>query len=112
VCFKNVFKTELGKNIQLSSKMNTLKTLAVDIIRAQFTPRRFGAFFGVTLETAGKLWHQIRLQNTVQPKHLLWTLYFLKQNPSELVNHIDAAPKTWLKYVRLTLTKSSNRRRS
>ena len=48
---------------------------------------RYQSEFGVNIAITVKLWNHIResLPDNAQPKHLLWTLYFLKTYPIESV---------------------------
>lgn len=47
--------------------------------------RRFKAFFGVTPHVCSLLWDKIKndVPNGGDPKHMLWSLSFLKQNAVE-----------------------------
>jgi len=66
--------------------------------------RIYKAFFGVDVESTNEIWEFIAGRDpSIQPIHLLWTLYFLKKNPSDLVTHFNAAVNTWKRKVKLVL---------
>jgi hypothetical protein len=68
-----------------------------------YNPRLFQSFFGVTLSTIIKLFSLLEEAPKITPMHMLWTLYFMKQNPTDLVNHYKADAKTWKLHVKETL---------
>lgn len=55
--------------------------------------RRFKCFFGVTPHTCSLIWSLLSIPLESQPKHLLWSLYFLKQYDAESIRrtlfHVD-----------------------
>jgi len=64
----------------------------------------FQSFFGVDVGTCEILWKAIdKIDESVKPIHLLWALYFLKENPSDRVNHFQSDVKTWKPMVKLVL---------
>jgi hypothetical protein len=50
--------------------------------------RRFRVLFGVSSPICCRLWHLVKssLPNGASPRHLLWTLYFLRQYSDQEVN--------------------------
>jgi hypothetical protein len=72
-------------------------TLAATLVPSSFAPdrssartkaRRYKALFGVSAATCSRLWALVKpsLPSSAGPRHLLWTLYFLKQYGHEEVN--------------------------
>jgi hypothetical protein len=57
-------------------------------VSARTKGRRFRALFGVSAVTCSRVWHHVKpsLPGCASPKHLLWTLYFLKQYGHEEAN--------------------------
>jgi hypothetical protein len=85
--------------------LDGFRLLSAEFTGVKYNSRISMAHFGVPVEVICKLWNYIneQPQQIIKPVHLMWTLYFLKQNPSDLVNMYKASTKTWLKYVKLTL---------
>jgi hypothetical protein len=56
--------------------------------KEQTEERKFRSFFGCSSSTATKLWNliEIRLKQRSLPKHILWTLVFIKTYGTEEVN--------------------------
>lgn len=73
--------------------------------------RRFKAFFGVSPNICERVWLMIRnkLTSDILPKHLLWTLLFLKCYHTEHVNHaiVCCDEKTFREKVRFIIDKLS-----
>lgn len=69
--------------------------------------RRFKTFYGVSPNISRILWALIEtnVPETCEPKHLFWTLHFLKQYNTESVNRatFKADGKTIRKYVWLII---------
>jgi hypothetical protein len=71
--------------------------------------QRFRSLFGVGPEVCGHIWHHLSNYSwkppRVRPKHLLWTLMFLKLYSTELVLSVmaRASRKTFRKWVWLLL---------
>lgn len=65
--------------------------------------RRFKNFYGVSPNICGIIWNMIEsnVPESCEPKHLLWTLCFLKQYNSDSTNSaiFGADEKTIRKYV-------------
>lgn len=81
--------------------------------RRSMTTRLFTSLFGANNLAIAKLWMLICDTNPlyrgadgfVEPKHLLWTLTFLKQYTTEdvLASVAGVSPKTFRKHVRRTM---------
>lgn len=79
-----------------------LETISEKLMKKKFNSRLFKAFFGISTTIFYEIWSYIvGLDITVE--HILWTLYFLKNNPSDDVSNFYCAVKTWKKYVFKTL---------
>jgi hypothetical protein len=74
-------------------------TFAATLVPSSFAPdrtsartkaRRYQALFGVSAATCSRLWALVKpsLPSSAGPRHLLWTLYFLKQHGHEEVNAV------------------------
>lgn len=65
--------------------------------------RRFKTFYGVSPRICSILWQLIEkiVSETCEPRHLMWTLSFLKQYHTETANrsNFEADEKTFRKYV-------------
>ena len=79
--------------------------------RRSLNARLFSALFGASNSAIAKLWMLISDGNTlhqgadgfVEPKHLLWTLMFLKQFAVEEVLASTATAKTFRNHMRKTM---------
>ena len=78
------------------------RTSAVKDIKDMSLPRRnMMSFFGASLSTCVALWNICNFKGKkVQPKHLLWTMMFLKTYTSEnvLARIAGTTPKTFRKW--------------
>jgi len=78
---------------------------------SRISKRTFKANFGVSLGVVALAWeHTLQMsteEDFVQPKHMLWTIMFLKQYSSEdvMAGQCDTIPKTFRKHLRLTMNK-------
>jgi len=75
--------------------------------------RSFGEHFGVPPNIVAYLFNRImteRHADDIRPEHVLWTLYFLKQNPTELVGarFCKCARQTYHDRVWQTITELSH----
>jgi hypothetical protein len=76
------------------------QTAAEELMGRAYQEKYFAAHFGVPLAVMDLCWNAIRgCHARLQPKHLCWTLYFLKTNPGNRVCAIPADVKTWTKWV-------------
>jgi len=91
---------------------DTLLSAAEKILKVKRIPKRsFKANFGVSLGVVALAWEYTLQMSTeedfVEPKHMLWTMMFLKQYTSEdvMAPQCGTTPKTFRKHVRLTMNK-------
>jgi hypothetical protein len=93
--------------MQITSQ--TVEAVAQTIIRTPGSMRHFKAAFGVSPFMCSVMWNymddQENLPHRAQPKHLLWTLLFLKLYNSEnvLCSLCECDEKTFRKWVWLML---------
>lgn len=76
----------------------------------RYRPRRFRSLFGVSLDTCVVLWKRISLVDldasmSIQKRHLLWALHFLKVYPPEIPGSASwgVDPVTWNNCIRRAL---------
>ena len=62
---------------------------------------KFVSLFGLTPDQTNQLWNLVQKPEKGQPKHLLWTLYFIRQYDSTVFgcHLLGVSPKTWRKWV-------------
>ena len=68
------------------------------------------SFFGVSLNTIVSCWKRGEFKIKTRPRHLLWSLLFMKCYDSEerLANLVDADRKTYRKWIWPTIGKISD----
>jgi len=79
---------------------------------SRISKRTFKANFGVTLGVVALAWEYTLQMSTeedfVEPKHMLWTMMFLKQYYSSedvMASQCDTTPTTFREHLRLTMKK-------
>ncbi|SPQ99558.1 unnamed protein product (mitochondrion) [Plasmodiophora brassicae] len=83
------------------------RTASSTVLR-RYHDRRFRALFGVSVDICVALWLHIQshiVGNAIRPKHLLWALHFMKENPTEISGSSKwgVDPGTWSQHVQRVL---------
>lgn len=76
--------------------------LASESIIGSFSRKKFRAHFGVSLSVCFVLWQLLsEFSNDFEPKHLLWSLYFMKLYPIDLeaATRLEISVDTFHKWV-------------
>jgi hypothetical protein len=72
--------------------LNLFKDISEQFMNANYTERGFSSYFGVRLLVMVEIWSYIGVNQVgVTPEHLVWTLYFLKNNPKDDVNNFKVS---------------------
>ena len=98
-----LFFDRLGVMDNIDLTYHVFKNLAYNLCGTA-DKRVFRAHFGICLEAVVMIWSYLTIPS-VEPKHLLWSLYFLKVYPlvDVATTWAKTSKKTWINWIWLVL---------